>query len=414
MQPYNKDFGVCVVKTNANGVATTSCALTALQQSLVSLTFIFVALGGALAGLTGRYCGRRGTIQVGCLLVAIGAGGMLGTTGNYTAYIVCKCIGGVGMGHFIAAAPTYGVECTPARSRGLLSSMFNLGLACGAVVAAAVCVGSSKYSTSISWQIPIICKIPLSLILGLGVMLFPESPRWLLVRGREEKARKSFARFNNMDPGDEDVTRQIQEVQQYIELETLVEKTTSWTEIFRGNDARRTWVSVLIGLAQALCGGKFMSAYGSIFLAGVGIGNTFVIILILTSCSLVGAAVTPFLIEYGGRRFSLLVGYSFMGLLMLLIAVIGSAAGSTSDKVKAAFVALLCLWQFVFGACVSAGIATTAPEMHSVRLRTYGTAFVAMLYEIASFGAAFYTPYMLGAQYGNMGLNVGYSYFGQQ
>ncbi|KAL2786716.1 hypothetical protein BJX66DRAFT_341932 [Aspergillus keveii] len=50
--------------------------------------------------------------------------------------------------------------------------------------------------------------------------------------------------------------------------------------------------------------------------------------------------------------------------------------------------------------------------MHSVRLRTYGQAFATALYEIFSFAATFYTPYMLNAEYGDMGLNIGYFYFG--
>jgi MFS transporter, SP family, sugar:H+ symporter len=50
-------------------------------------------------------------------------------------------------------------------------------------------------------------------------------------------------------------------------------------------------------------------------------------------------------------------------------------------------------------------------EMHSIRLRTYGQAYAVIMYQIFSFGAAFWTPYMLHAEYGNMGTNVGYFYF---
>ena len=110
--------------------------LTALQQSLVSVTFLFVALGSIVAGPTGHYLGRRGTIQVGCGFVAIGAGGMLGTTGSYLSYMVCKCIGGVSLGFFNAAAPAYGVECTTPSKRGMLTSLFGLGLGIGTMLAA--------------------------------------------------------------------------------------------------------------------------------------------------------------------------------------------------------------------------------------------------------------------------------------
>jgi MFS transporter, SP family, sugar:H+ symporter len=80
MPPYKKAFGSCKL---VKGVET--CTLTALQQSLVSVTFLFVATGGVLGGVT---------IQCGCLLVMIGAGGMLGTAGSFLNYMVCKCVGG--------------------------------------------------------------------------------------------------------------------------------------------------------------------------------------------------------------------------------------------------------------------------------------------------------------------------------
>jgi hypothetical protein len=66
----------------------------------------------------------------------------------------------------------------------LVFVQFRVGV--GTAISAAVCLGTSNYTTNPSWQIPIICRIPLAFILGLGVMMFPESPRWLLVKGREE------------------------------------------------------------------------------------------------------------------------------------------------------------------------------------------------------------------------------------
>lgn len=108
MAPFEAAYGKCIYKPNAAGQVVHICTVTALQQSLISLTLLFAAIGGATSGVIGRYLGRRGTLQVGSFLIAVGAGSMLGTAGNYTAYLACKCIGGVGIGQIIAGATAYG------------------------------------------------------------------------------------------------------------------------------------------------------------------------------------------------------------------------------------------------------------------------------------------------------------------
>lgn len=413
MQPFNKAFGTCTSTRNAAGLLVEKCSVTALQQSLISVTFLFVAVGGVLGGATGTYLGRRGTIQFGCVLVAVGASGMLGTSGNFTAYMACKCIGGVGLGQLIAAAPVYGAECTAPGKRGMLMALYNIGLGMGNAAAAAVCVGSAKYTNNLAWQIPIICQIPLALILGLGVMLFPESPRWLLVEGKEEAAKKSFAKFYDKDPESEEIAREVHEVQYHIELERATGSTTSWTEIFHTKNIRRTCTSVLILIGLAITGSKFVVPYAAIFLADAGISNPFLINFIVALCVFAGGIPGPWIVEYGGRRFAMLTGYGCMSVCMLIISAVATGLGSEGAVSKMVLVVFLCLWGVVFGAFIGTSVWIAAPEMHSARLRTYGQACTIMFYQIFGFGASFYSPYMLSAKHGNMGLNVGYFYFGE-
>ena len=87
MPSFNTAFGTCQEVPGPTGSLVTLCRITALQQSLVSLTSLFTAVGSLLSSVSGTYVGRRGTIQVGALLVAIGAAGMLGTNSSYLNYV---------------------------------------------------------------------------------------------------------------------------------------------------------------------------------------------------------------------------------------------------------------------------------------------------------------------------------------
>ena len=415
MPSYNKAFGSCQMMpdptTNQMGEV---CMLSATQQSITGVTTIFVAIGGALAGLTGHYLGRRGTIQCGCLLAVVGAAGMLGTAGSLLRYMVCKAIGGVGIGQLLASSLVYGTECVAASHRGLLLGLYNYGLSMGNVAASAVAAGSSTLAPTNNWQwkAPIICQIPLGVILGVGILMFPESPRWLLTKGREEEARQSFGKFYRKDPYAAEVTAQVRDVQKYIELEKAAGATTSWTEIYHRNDIRRTVVSAICLLGVALTGIQFVAPYTALFLSGLGIHNPYLLNVIIGLCIFAGALLGPLTLEYGGRRFCMLYGYSVMACCMLIVAGVGGGLGVANPVAQNLLVAFLCIWAFVFGGSAGPAAWLASAEMHSVRLRTYGQANTAFFYSIVGFASNFWTPYMLSKDYGNMGTNVGYFYFG--
>ncbi|KAJ5689050.1 hypothetical protein N7462_003442 [Penicillium macrosclerotiorum] len=420
MPSYRKAFGTCRELMNpATGAIVEHCSITPLQQSMISLNYLFIGIGGGLSGLTGRYTGRRGSIQIGCLLAIIGAAGMLGTgspsDGSFRHYMVCRCISAMGIGQLITSAVTYGSECIVAHKRGLALGIYNVGLAMGNVASSAVCAGSARLEPANNWQwkTPILCQIPLGIILGAGILMFPESPRWLLNNdpNREEEARRAFSLLYRIPAHSAEITAQIEEVKAHIKAERTAAASSSWLDIYQRNNIRRTFTSALIMIGLSITGIQFVQPYATTFLKGVGISDPYMINVIIGLCILGGSCLGPFVVEYGGRRFAILTGYSLMAVCMLILSSVNTALGSTEIS-KMVVVIFLCFWSFVFGGTIAPSAGLASVEMHSVRLRTYGQANTTVLYGIFSFGAAFWTPYMLDADYGNMGPNVGYFYAG--
>ena len=414
MEPFKAAFGSCsMVRSPATGALVQTCVLTATQQSLNSAIYtIFIAIGSLLSAVTGSYLGRRGTIQAASIIVAVGAAGMLGTSGNFVAYIACKCIGAIGLGLLYAAVAIYGIECTSPQKRGMLFGFYNVALGTGNLTSAAVCLGSSNLTSSWAWKTPIICQIPLSLIYCLGSMYFPESPRWLITKGEEEKARRSFGRLYQKDPYSPDITAQVREVQNYIDFEQAISSTTSWTEIFHRSYIRRTFIAGLLSATFTLSGQPFVVTYAAIFLAGVGVSNPFLIVFFLYLAAWGGSFIGPVLVEYGGRKFAVLAGLGCSGLCLFIVSAVNSGLGQSNEITKKVLVAFLAIWAFTYAGSLAAGCYLAAPEIHSVRLRTFGQAFNQMVNHIFGFAVTFWTPYMLNVSYGNMGINVGYFYFG--
>lgn len=412
MEPFNTAFGNCDDVPGPSGSLIRMCRLSALQQSLTSLTSLFTAVGSGLSSVTGTYIGRRGTIQVGAILVLIGAAGMLGTSSSYLNYMVCKCIGGVGLGFLYSGTIVYGVECTPPHKRGMLLGLFSIGLGAGSAVAAGVCAASAGIQSNWAWKTPIVCQIPLSVGLATGIMLFPESPRWLLMKNKENEARAALGRFLHKDPNSDVVDFQVREVQTYLEFEKVMASSTSWVEMFHKGALRRTLISVFLLMIPALGGTFFIIPYTAVFLGGLGIKSPFLITAIIGLCVFAGSLFAGFTVEYFGRRLSLLLGLSIMGASMLIFSAVSSGLGTHAKATQNVLVAFLCIWCFSFASCASPAIWVASAEMHSIRLRTHGQALSLFVNSVFAFAASFWTPYMISPQYGNMGTNVGYFYFG--
>lgn len=138
MASFNNAYGPChELPDPQTGAVVEICQVTALQQSLISLTPLFIAVGSILSGVVGNYFGRRGTIQAGSLAVLRCRGNVGRAAGNFANYMVCKSINGLGQGLLLAGTITWGVESTPPQRRGLLLSIYSIGLALGGTVAAA-------------------------------------------------------------------------------------------------------------------------------------------------------------------------------------------------------------------------------------------------------------------------------------
>jgi sugar porter (SP) family MFS transporter len=159
-----------------------------------------VAMGSALYGTvigslvgswpTDRY-GRRPT------LLAVGALFLLSAIGcafapEVVTFIVARLIGGIGIGISTVAAPLYISEIAPAAQRGRLAAMFQFNIVLGIVVAFAsnallAGVGAQAWR----WMLGV-AAVPSVAYMAMALGL-PESPRWLLLRGRRDEALRTMA-----------------------------------------------------------------------------------------------------------------------------------------------------------------------------------------------------------------------------
>ncbi|KAH6621863.1 hypothetical protein C7974DRAFT_434989 [Boeremia exigua] len=146
--------------------------------------------------------GRRRTLLVGITIWTIGE--IIQTSSySFTQFIVGRAIAGFGNGFTTATAPAYQAECVKSHRKGTI-----LMISAGAFVAAGYALSYwltfafAYVDSSAAWRVPIAFQIIFSLPAIALLFFLPESPRWLILTGREQEALNVLAALNDADIDD--------------------------------------------------------------------------------------------------------------------------------------------------------------------------------------------------------------------
>lgn len=248
-------------------------------------------------------------------------------------------------GMTIVVVPIYQAEASPRVLRGMFGSTIQAMVIFGQVISTLITYGTQHMESAAGWRIPIGLQfLAPALILALLVFL-PESPRWLLIRGRREEAARSLARFrkgNSVESIDTEL--------EGIILAHSKENQGSWREVFDRTNRKRTMVAILAMFGQQITGQAFVSQYGVIFYQLQGFGDEAFLFNVLASViSLVAVMITWLFVDGVGRRPVLLLGGLFMGLFLTMLGAIGSLDASTlTPTLRQLMVACLMLAYFFY------------------------------------------------------------------
>jgi SP family xylose:H+ symportor-like MFS transporter len=197
-------------------------AANSLLGFVVSSALIGCILGGLIGGWVSVYIGRKRGLIIAAVLFLVSALGSsapeflfapIGTGGpSYIWFFVFyRIIGGVGVGLASMLSPMYIAEIAPARIRGNLVAWNQMAIVTGIVVvyfvnyAIAQSGGTDAWLNAIGWRYMFASgAIPAAIFLGL-LFLVPETPRYLMLKGRKEEARTVLLRLVTPDEAEKEV-----------------------------------------------------------------------------------------------------------------------------------------------------------------------------------------------------------------
>lgn len=164
------------------------------------------------------------------------------TSHHWAQFTVGRIIAYFAVGLVENAVPSYNAETAPASIRGVLSASIMMVSSLGNLWGAGM---SRAYSTTLTkegWIIPTAMQfIPAVGLIGL-IPWTPESPRWLVTKGRKADAKEVLDKIRSKNEVESGATSLEVDLMETLLGESLVSKEGSWLELFQGNYLRRTWV----------------------------------------------------------------------------------------------------------------------------------------------------------------------------
>ncbi len=249
-------------------------------------------LGFPFASPIGDKYGRRHAVTIGNVIMIIGtviqsctgAGFMTvkKETENpdsraYAMFLVARII--IGFGNFISSvsSPSLISELSYPTHRQAVTAFFNSNWYLGAIIAGWVSFGTRNVGSNWSWRIPTILQGLFPVIQFFLIYLVPESPRWLISKGRNQEARDLLLKYHA--GGDESVGGalvdfEMSEIELALEQERLASKS-SYMDFFRTQGNRkRLFLLTFIGIIMQLSGNGLVSYYLNKVLNSIGITST--------------------------------------------------------------------------------------------------------------------------------------------
>ncbi|MDP4291742.1 MAG: MFS transporter, partial [Bacteroidota bacterium] len=231
-----------------------------MQGWAMASALIGCLAGAWLSGLLSDAYGRKKLLLLAAGLFVIASIGT-GASRNFTFFIVYRMLGGIGIGLASNLSPMYIAEVSPSKIRGKFVSLNQLTIVIGILaaqlinwrIAQPVAPGATPSDILASWNgqegwrwMFWVCSIPATLFF-VFVLFIPESPRWLVAKGKTDQAFKIMKRITD----EEAAAAELAEIKENINSD---KSTVSFSSLFKDGAGRIMVIGIVLAVFQQWCG----------------------------------------------------------------------------------------------------------------------------------------------------------------
>ncbi|MBT2549691.1 sugar porter family MFS transporter [Arthrobacter sp. ISL-65] len=299
---------------------TADLGLTPITEGIVTSSLLFGAAAGAVGG--GRLSdtwGRRKTIILLAILFLVGALSCVFAP-NFEVMVVGRVILGLAVGGASSVVPVYLAELAPYEIRGSLAGRNELMIVIGQLAAFVVnaIIGNLWSEFGGVWRIMLAVAAVPAVALFLGMLRMPESPRWLISRGRNQEALAVLKTVRSSDRAEAEMA----DVKHLADEEKEM-NLSGWGALRNKWILRILLVGIGLGVAQQLTGINSIMYYGQSVLVEAGFDSRAALIANIAPgvIAVVGGVIALTMMQRVNRRTTLLLGFTLTTICHFLIGI---------------------------------------------------------------------------------------------
>ncbi|GFZ51512.1 hypothetical protein JCM24511_09279 [Saitozyma sp. JCM 24511] len=427
---FNKKYGTL----QPDGTYSISAAW---QAGLSNGANVGEMIGLLLNGFVSERYGYRYTVMA-CLVLISAFIAIFFCAPNIQTLQAAEVLAGIPWGVFQTLTITYASEVCPVALRGYLTCYVNCCWGIGQLIGIGVIKGNLWRTDEWAYRIPYALQVsgigttdlgsdwvvasivdalqwmwPLPIF--IGVAFAPESPWWLVRKGRIEEARRSLLRLTSLDrETDFDPDETVDMMRHTTELEQEITTGASYLDCFRGVNLRRTEIVCMVWAMQNLSGNSF-SNYSTYFLeqAGLDQSTSYNFAMGQYAINCVGVFGAWALMAWGmGRRTLFLTGLCGLCAALFVMGFLGLVPAAHKQTASLVTGIMMIVWALFYQLSVGTIAYSLVAEISTRRLQIKTVVLGRNLYLIVNIICSVLTPYMLNPTAWNWGNYAGFFWGG--
>ncbi|KAI0021177.1 general substrate transporter [Xylariomycetidae sp. FL0641] len=374
---------------------------------IVAILSAGTVLGAIISAPFGDWIGRRISIiaSIGVFIVGV----IFQICADAIPMMLAgRFFAGVGVGAVSVLVPLYQSEMAPKWIRGTLVCAYQFSITCGLLAASIVNLGTSTLHGAPAYRIPIGLQLSWAVVLCLGLLILPETPRYLIKRGDKQAAGMALSRLRRLDITHPALVEELAEIEANHDYELSLGSET-YRDVFLGSPhlGRRILTGCGLQTLQQLTGINFIMYYGTTFFKTARVTDPFLMSLILNLINVVSTVPGLFVVETWGRRKLLMVGATGMAVCQLVLAVFSTLAGTAHPQLVAKLlIVFVALFVFFYAGSWGPVAWVVTSEIYPLKVRAKSMSISTAANWLFNFGIAYGTPFLVAEGEGSASLGT--------